>query len=142
MKREDWSIPALLMEAVGIILEAAYIVLQIFYGITYHIPVYSILFNLLVGILVYAGLTLLALFPERIHRLPEEFCTGEIRKLSIRMVRLVKLIFVVGLFVPCVCDVFGMHMPSAYNVAVMVLLLVAGAYYEIRIIRLLRGRGK
>lgn len=142
MRREDWPVLALLAEAVSIILEIAYIGLQIFYGITYHISPYTLILNLAVGILVYAGLTILALYPEYINRIPVEECVGQVRLLSMRMVRVIKLIFVVGLIVPCLFDVFGLYMPNAYNVVVMGLIFIVGVYYETKIIQILRGRGK
>ena len=37
MKKEDLTVPALLMEAVELILGIVYVGLQIYYGITYHV---------------------------------------------------------------------------------------------------------
>ena len=76
MKKEDWSVPALLAEAVSILLELVYIGLQIYYGVTYHVEPYKFLLNIVVTLLVYIALTLLAIYPERINRLPAELCFG------------------------------------------------------------------
>ena len=35
---------------------------------------------------------------------------GKVRKYSIRMIRLVKLVFIIGLMVPCVGDVIGIEL--------------------------------
>ena len=141
-KKEDWSIPALFAEAVGLILELLYIGLQIFYGITYHITVYTLVLNLAVSVLVYAFLTLWSFYPEQINRLPDDVCVGRVRLLSLRMVRAEKLIFVAGLMIPCIADVMGGMLHSIYNVGVMVILLVVAVVYEMKIIQLLRKRDK
>ena len=142
MKKEDWSVPALLAEAVSILLELVYIGLQIYYGVTYHVEPYKFLLNIVVTLLVYIALTLLAIYPERINRLPAELCVGQIRKLSIRMVRLVKFVFVIGLMVPCVCDAAGIQIQEAYSLIVMGLMFVIAVYYEVRIIQILRDMRK
>lgn len=138
MERKDWTIPALLCEAVCGILEFVYILLQIYYGITYHVGIYKPVLNILASVLVYAALTLLAVYPERIHRIPPEACEGQVRKLSIRMVRMVKLIFVAGLMIPCVADVLGCGIQDAYSLIVMGLILVVAVYHEVRIIQVMR----
>ena len=61
MKKEDWSVPALLAEAVSILLELVYIGLQIYYGVMYHVEPYKFLLNIVVTLLVYIALTLLAI---------------------------------------------------------------------------------
>lgn len=139
MRREDWSVPALLAEAVCILLGMIYIGLQIYYGVNYHVAPYKFIMNIVVILLVYAALTLFAVYPERINRLPDEVCVGRVRKLSIRMVRLVKYIFVAGLMVPCVCDALGIQIQEAYCLIVMGLILAVAIYYEVRILMILRG---
>lgn len=142
MRREDWPVSALLAEAVCILLEMAYIGLQIYYGVAFHVPPYKFLLNIAATVLVYAALTLLAVYPERINRLPEALCTGRVRKLSIRLVRVVKFVFVAGLMVPCVCDAAGIQIQEAYSIIVMGLMLLPAVYYEVRIIQELRNRKK
>ena len=100
MKKEDLTVPAILAEAVGILLCILYIGLQIFYGINYHVAPYKYICNLVGLVLVYAGLTILSNHPERINRIPAQMCVGKIRIYSLRMLRLIKLIFVVGLMIP------------------------------------------
>ncbi len=71
--------------------------LQVYYGIVYGAGAVRIVMNVLILILVYMGLTVLAIYPERVNGLPREVCTGAIRKYTIRMVELIKLVFVLSL---------------------------------------------
>lgn len=139
VKREDMTVPAFLTEAVTLILALVYIGLQIFYGMYYHVAIYKFLMNVFAMILVYAGLTILSIYPERINRLPAEVFTVEIRKLSLRMIRIVKLIFVAGIMVPCVFDALGIELLDATSLIVIGLILVVVIYYEGRIIHCLRN---
>ena len=88
MKKEDLTVPAILAEAVGILLCILYIGLQIFYGINYHVAPYKYICNIVGLVLVYAGLTILSNHPERINRIPAQMCVGKIRIYSLRMLRL------------------------------------------------------
>ena len=78
MKKEDLTVPAILAEAVGILLCILYIGLQIFYGINYHVAPYKYICNIVGLVLVYAGLTILSNHPERINRIPAQMCVGKI----------------------------------------------------------------
>lgn len=138
MKKEDLTVPAILAEAVGILLGILYIGLQVFYGITYHVAPYKYICNIVGLVLVYAGLTILSNHPERINRIPAQMCAGKIRIYSLRMLRLVKLIFVVGLMIPCVADVIGRQMQDAYSLIIIGLLLLVTIYYEYKIILTIR----
>lgn len=140
MNRKDWSILAIIFEAVDIMAGLGYCVLQGVYGWTYHIPLYRILINLLVVILIYAGLTLLAFYPEYLNRLPAGLCEGEVRKLSLRLVRVEKFLFLIGLLIPCICDVAAVHIPALYNVAVIFLMILIAVYYEVRILEKLKKK--
>lgn len=138
MKWEDWSVPAVIGEAVDVLSLIAYISLQIYYGVIYHVTWYKVGVNLLTACLIYAALTWLAVYPERINRIPKVLCRNEIRKLSLRMVRLEKMIFLVGLLIPCACDVAGMDMPTVYNAAVIILMVSIALYYEIKILTIVK----
>ena len=135
MKKEDLTVPAILAEAVGILLCILYIGLQIFYGINYHVAPYKYICNI---VLVYAGLTILSNHPERINRIPAQMCVGKIWIYSLRMLRLIKLIFVVGLMIPCVADVIGRQMQDVYSLIIIGLLLLVTIYYEYKIILTIR----
>ena len=138
MRKKDMTVPAILAEAVGIILGVVYIILQIYYGLTYHVVWYSYISNIVGVILVYTGLSVLSCYPEKINRITPEVCIGKIRRYSIRMVRLIKLVFVIGLMIPCVGDVLGIELKEAYSLLIIGVLLVIAVYYEYRIIQILR----
>ena len=140
MRKEDMSVPALLLEAVILILGICYIGLQIFYGITFHIGIDKFLINVLAEVLVYLGLTLLEIYPERVNRLSTEAFTPDIRKLTLRMLRLIKLVFVAGLLVPCIFDAFGIELLDAMSLIVIGLILLIAVVYEVKIIRILKSR--
>ena len=89
--------------------------------------------------MIYVGLSLVSCQPEKINRLPKEVCVGKVRKYSIRMIRLVKLVFIIGLMVPCVGDVIGIELKDAYSLLVIAAILVITVFYEYRIIQLLRN---
>ena len=142
MRKEDLSVVALLLEAVDLILGLVYIGLQIFYGLYYHVPPYKFILNLLAMVLVYAGLTLLSMNPERINSIPKEICQGTIRKYSLWMVRLIKAIFVVSLLIPSVFDVIGIGIQSVYSLIVIGRILVVAGYCEYHIIQEFKNRKK
>ena len=140
MKWQDFSIPAIIGEAIDIIVLLAYITLQIYYSVEYHVSWYSVGMNILVAGLIYLALTILAMHPERVNRLSEADCTGLIRIYSLRMLRLVKFVFMLSLLVPCICDVVGIELPSIYNVATIVIMLLTAVYYEVKILQILMER--
>lgn len=140
MRKDKWTVPAFVMEAAGIVLGLIYICLQIYYGIYYGVSPMKIVMNLLVAVLVYAMFTMLAIYPERIHGLMPEMCTGDVRKYSIRMVRIVKFIFIASLLIPCVFDIIGIELHGIVNLVVIVMILAVIIYYEYRIIKILRRR--
>ena len=139
MKKEDLTVPAILAEAVGILLCILYIGLQIFYGINYHVAPYKYICNIVGLVLVYAGLTILSNHPERINRIPAQMCVGKIRIYSLRMLRLIKFVFVVGLMVPCVGDVIGIELKDAYSLVVILAIVLIAALYEYKILLVIRS---
>ena len=142
MRKEDLSVAALFLESITIILGIVYIGLQIFYGFYYHVPPYKFILNLLVMILVYAGLTLLSMYPEKINSIPRQVCKGRVRKYSLWMVRLIKAIFVVSLLIPSVFDVIGIGIQSVYSWIVIGLIFVIAGYCEYHIIQELKNMQK
>lgn len=139
MRREDLTVPALFLEAIGMIFAIVYIGLQIYYGVCFHISPLNLVLNLLVMILVYVGLSLLSSYPERLNRLPVEVCRGNVRKYSIRMIRLVKFVFVTGLLIPCVFDALGIEIMKVYSLIVVGVILVIAVFYEYNIIKELKN---
>lgn len=131
MKKEDLTVPAIFAEAIGMILGIVYIGLQIYYGIAYKVAPYKFICNIAGVVLIYVGLSLVSCQPEKINRLPKEVCVGKVRKYSIRMIRLVKLVFIIGLMVPCVGDVIGIELKDAYSLLVIAAILVITVFYGI-----------
>lgn len=140
MRKEDLNVAAIFLEALDMIFGLIYIGLQIYYGLYYHISPYKFIINLLAMILVYAGLSVLSCYPERINNIAAEYCVGNIRKYSLRMIRLIKFVFVVGLLIPCVCDAIGYEILSAYSFIVIGVILIIAIGYEIKIIGEMRDK--
>lgn len=142
MRRKDWTIAGLLVEAIAIVASLIYLGLQIYYGILYEAEPIKLIMNILVFLLVYAGLLLLQLFPEKVNRLSSMVCQGKIRQDTIWMVRLIKLIFILSLLFTSICDVMGLQIEAAYSLITAGLILITAIFYEARIIRNLRDNDK
>lgn len=142
MKKNQMTWQAMLTEAVSLVSAVIYLGLQIYYGISYGVSAINIIMNVVVMLLVYAGLTMLGIYPERVNGLTKEACSGDVRKYTIRMVRIAKLIFMEGLLFTSICDVMGKELPGGYTVGVIFLMVAVSLYYEYRIIRILRERYK
>ena len=56
------------LEAIDAILALAYIGLQIYYGVCYHIQVFKFVANILVLLLVYIAITWLQHYPEKLYQ--------------------------------------------------------------------------
>ena len=102
----------------------------------------QILMNIVTMLLVYIGLSLLQIYPERVNGLPKEVCTGKIRKYTIHMVRYIKVIFILSLLLTSFCDAAGKKMDGAYSLIVIGLIIVIAVVYEILIIRIFRENQK
>lgn len=142
MRKEDMTTAELLAEAVGIVCAFVYVGLQIYYGVAYGVSVGQVLMNVAMLILVFVGLTLLQFYPERVNGLTREICSGKVRKLTIHMVGLAKLIFVASLLFTTICDVMGHQLNAGYSLIVVVLIVVITLVYEYRIIKILKNNTK
>lgn len=140
MRKQDLTVPALLLEAVVIILTVGYIVLQIIYGIIYARNPLTILMNAVVIILIYLFFTFLSIYPERVNRLPAELCVGDVRKYTLRMLRLEKLVLTIGFLIPSIFDVIERTLPALCSALIMICIILIAIYYEARIIQTLRKR--
>ena len=138
MKKNHLSTETLVFEIISAIAALLYMGLQVYYGIVYGAGAVRIAMNVLILILVYMGLTVLAIYPERVNGLPREVCTGAIRKYTIRMVELIKLVFVLSLLFTSICDALGYRVDAAYSLIVMGLILVVAVVFEVKIIKILR----
>lgn len=139
MRKEDLTVPAILAEAVEIMTGLLYIGMQIYYGVVNHVPPYRFICNIVGLILVYVGLTILSNHPEHVNRLSPQMCVGKIRKYTLRMLRLIKLVFVIGLMVPCVGDVIGIELKDAYSLIVIFAIILIAAFYEYKILLVIRN---
>lgn len=138
MKKNHLSTETLVFEIILAIAALFYMGLQVYYGIVYGAGAVRIVMNVLILILVYMGLTVLAIYPERVNGLSREVCTGAIRKYTIRMVELIKLVFVLSLLFTSICDALGYRVDAAYSLIVMGLILVVAVVFEVKIIKILR----
>ena len=138
MKKNHLSTETLVLEIISAIAALFYMGLQVYYGIVYGAGAVRIVMNVLILILVYMGLTVLAIYPERVNGLSREVCTGAIRKYTIRMVELIKLVFVLSLLFTSICDALGYRVDAAYSLIVMGLILVVAVVFEVKIIKILR----
>ena len=127
MRKRDMTFASAVLEAIDALLALAYIGLQIYYGVCYHIQVFKFVANILVLLLVYIA---------------AELCVGNIRKYSLRLLMFVKLVFTAGLLVPCVCDAFGIAIRDVYSLIMIGLILVVTAYYEYRIFQEIKSLRK
>lgn len=137
MKKEDMNTIELFAEAIGMIALAAYIGLQIYYGIYYKVPV-NFFINIAVMLLVYTGLSLMQCHPHRVNRLTKTACTGDIRKYTIRMVRIIKFIFLMSLLFTSILDVMGQEINAGYSLGAVVLSVAAVLYYEYKIYTIIK----
>lgn len=138
MRKEDLTITNAICEAVGIVATLIYAGLQVYFGIFYRVPVLNIATNIIMVLLVYVGLVLLALYPEKVNRLEPEVCKGRIRQLTIHMLLYVKLVFVGSLLFTSICDVMGRDVDGAYSLISVGLMIAIAVGYEIRIFQILK----
>lgn len=83
MKKNEMTWQVMLIEAVGIVSAIAYLGLQIYYGIAFHVNPVNLMMNLVFMILVYVGPDpSLPVYPERVNGLTREVCA--VRSDSIR----------------------------------------------------------
>ena len=138
MKKNHLSTETLVFEIVSAIAALLYMALQVYYGIVYGAGAVRIVMNVLILILVYMGLTVLAIYPERVNGLSREVCTGAIRRYTIRMVELITLASVLSLLFTSICDALGFRVDAAYSLIVMGMILVVAVVFEVKIIKILR----
>lgn len=138
VKKEDLTIANAVCEAVGIVSTLIYAGLQIYCGILYGVDIMTIITNIVMVVLVYAGLVMLALYPEKVNRLEPEICTGKVRQLTIHMLLYVKLVFVLSLLFTSVCDVIGRDLDGAYSLISVGFMVMIAVLYEIKIFQILR----
>ena len=55
------------------------------------------------------------------------------------MLRLIKLVFVVGLMVPCVGDAIGIELKDAYSLIVIFAIILIAVWHEYKILLVIRS---
>ncbi len=135
MKSGKYTSPQMIIEIISALAAFVYLGLQIYYGIVYSVGAMRIIMNVLILLLVYAGLTMLFLYPERVNGLNPSVCTGKIRRYTMRMVQLIKFIFVLSLLFTSICDALGYSIDAGYSVIAMGAIALTAIVYEAKIIR-------
>lgn len=142
MRKEDLTIGNVICEAVGIVSTLIYVGLQIYCGLLYGAQPMTIITNVVMVLLVYAGLVLLTVYPEKVNRLEPEVCTGKVRQLTIHMLLYVKLVFVISLLFTSICDVMGRDVDGGYSLISVGLIVLISVLYEIKIFQILKNRNE
>lgn len=140
MKQNEMTMAEIFVEAVGLVSGVLYIGLQIYYGVLYGAGAFGIILNVAALLLVYAGLTLLTVYPEKVNGLTREACGGKVRRYTVWMVRIVKLIFVEGILFTSICDVLGHEINAGYSLVVVALIVITAVIFEGKIIKILRNK--
>ena len=91
------------------------------------------LYHLLPNLCLYAGMTVLQIFPELLNGWGSEPLQGKVRTYGVRMVRNCKMFVILGMLFPSAADALGIEMDAAYSLLVMAGILGTIAYYLIRI---------
>ena len=130
MKKNHLSTETLVFEIISAIAALFYMGLQVYYGIVYGAGAVRIVMNVLILILVYMGLTVLAIYPE-MQQTADQYISTFSAKLS-------KLVFVLSLLFTSICDALGYRVDAAYSLIVMGLILVVAVVFEVKIIKILR----
>ena len=142
MKKGKYTLSQMITEIISAIAAFFYLGLQVYYGIVYSAGAMRIIMNVLILLLVYAGLTLLTVYPERVNSLSPEVCVGKIRQYTIRMVQWIKLVFVLALLFTSICDALGYRIDAGYSVIVMVAIALIAIVYEAKIIKEIRRQNR
>jgi len=139
MKKEDLTAFDMICEAIGAVSAFIYIGLQIYCGILYGAGSFTILTNVAMVLLVYAGLTLLSGCPEKVNRLEPQVCTGRIRRLTIHMLLYIKLVFTLSLLFTSICDVIGMVIDEGYSLISTGMMILIAVGYVMMIFQILKS---
>lgn len=132
MIKKEWNIWEIVIETVAVIAVIVFLGLQIYYGYIYERSVWTFLYRLLPVLFLYAGMTVLQIFPELLNGgggpLP-----GKVHTYGVRMVRNCKMFVMLGMLFPSFADALGVEMDAAYSLFVMAGILGTIGYYLVRI---------
>ena len=99
---------------------------EVYYGFAYHVSVTKVLLNLIVMILVYAGFTMLGIYPERTEWSYQRGVYEAGAHVYDTNGACCKADFCRRTLVTSICDAMGKELPVFYTVAVLVLMVVDG----------------
>lgn len=133
MPKKEWELWEAVIEAVAVAALLVFFGLQIYYGVIYESSFVTIGYHLLSAVLLYAGLTVLQMFPEFLNGRNSEPLQGMVRIYAIRMVRNIKLLLILGIVFPSAADVLGITANAAYSFIISGGVLLDIGYYIYRI---------
>lgn len=133
MEKKEYKIWEIIIETVTAVGVIVFLGLQIYYRYVYESSFIVFLYHFLPVILLYAGMTVLQMFPEFLNGKNSEPLQGMVRVYAVRMLRNAKLLLILGLLLPSVADALGMGMNAAYSILIMAGILLNIVYYLYRI---------
>lgn len=140
MEKRHLPTELLVLEIVSAVAGLFYIGLQVYYGIVYGAGAMHVVMNVIVLLLVYAGLTMMLVYPEYVNGLKREVCTGKVRRYTMCMVSVIKLVCVLALLFTSICDALGYRLDAAYSLIAVGLIALIAAYYEVKIMKFFRKK--
>lgn len=131
MKKEQavWEI---VIETVTAIAVLAFFGCQAYYAYAYKSGAAAMLYRVLPPLLLYAGATVLQVYPELLNGGGERL-QGKVRIYAVRMVRTCKMLLMLGILLPSAADAAGIGMSAGYSLLVLAGILATAAYYLYRV---------
>lgn len=133
MQKEKWEIFDVVIETLTVVGVLFYFGLQIYYRMLYETEWSTLLYHLFPILLIYVGTLLLQRNPEWLNGRGSEPLYGKIRMYAVRMVRNGKFLLILGMLVPGIADILGVHIHDGYSLLMMVCILAVIGYYMFRI---------
>lgn len=121
------------VEAVAVMAVLAFFGMQIYYGYMYERSLSALLSHFLPVILLYAGMTMLQMYPEFLNGRNSEPLKGMVKIYAIRMARNAKLLLILGMLIPSAADLLGIEMNASYSIFIMMGILGNIGWYLYRI---------
>lgn len=132
MAKKEWEIWEVVIETVAVLAIIIFFGLQAYYAYVYESGIATILYHILPPALLYAGMTVLQIFPELLNGGGERL-RGKVRIYAVRMARMCKMLLILGILLPSIADAAGIEMNAAFSLLFMAGILGAIAYYLYRI---------
>lgn len=133
MPKKETELWEIIIEAVAAVAALVFIGLQVYYSYIYENVMVTLVYHLLPFVLLYAGMTILQIFPEFLNGAGSEPLQGMIRTYAVRMIRNIKFLIVLGMLFPSAADVLGIEVDAAYSLLVFGGILLNIGYYIYRI---------